>query len=283
MVFWTGRGRADELRGRGGKDSVCLPETSVLAVTENRPRALSQEALLGLATTETATLDGHVCRCMLSLHGWWTRMPPHQLVSARQLTSQKQTSSGTWGKLASLAREGSCPEKCTPALPAAVAGGGLQGTLPSPLTGFWVAFFQHPASEHLFFPDPNDDMAVRSLSDCSTSSVLNGVNILFGSNSFGPRIHWRTGSQTRSFFQPAPSDARHTFWIARLALRWSPLSPLFPSSLRHEPLVCRACFLDMMRRRPGLRRAKIANQLDPNGPMDATGRRQAMRSVTGGQ
>lgn len=134
-----------------------------------------------------------------------------------------------------------------------------------------------------FFSDPNDDMAVRSLSDCSTSSVLNGVNILFGSNSFGPRIHWRTGSQTRSFFQPAPSDARHTFWIARLSLRWSPLSPLFPSSLRHEPLVCRACFLDMMRRRPGLRRAKIANQLDPNGPMDAAGRQQAMRSVTGGQ
>lgn len=43
---------------------MCLPETSVLAVTENRPRALSQKGLVGIGDDR----DSDPRRTCLSLH-----------------------------------------------------------------------------------------------------------------------------------------------------------------------------------------------------------------------
>lgn len=153
----------------------------------------------------------------------------------------------------------------------ALSADGLQG--PSPLTGFWVAFFhdpvQHPST--FFF---NDDMALRSL------RVLDLVSSEWRQHFVRFEFFWSPDTQTRSFFHLAPgSDPRHAFWIARLSLRWSARvpSPLPFSPLRHEPLVCRACFLYMMHEpRSPTKSTRMGQWTRPDDG-------QAMRSATGGQ
>lgn len=185
------------------------------AVTENAhghwrkgsPKGPSKKALLGLATTKTATLDGHVvaacCRCMAGGLGCHhitlrpTRLPENrELVSsasspAHQPETDKLRNMGQARELGG--GRGDALKNARPALSA----DGLQG--PSPLTGFWVAFFhdpvQHPST--FFF---NDDMALRSL------RVLDLVSSEWRQHFVRFEFFWSPDTQTRSFFPSRPGQ-----------------------------------------------------------------------------
>lgn len=140
------------------------------AVTENahghwrkgsQSKRAVQKGLVGIGDDQDSDPRRTCCRCMLSLHGWWTRMPPHhpasnqtpresracqlgQLASSPAKNRQAQehgASSRAWR------REGGCPEKCTPCPVCRWVTGALtvDGILGSILPR------SSPASEHLFF------------------------------------------------------------------------------------------------------------------------------------
>lgn len=170
-------------------------------------------------------------------------------------------------------REGGCPEKCTPCPVCRWVTGALtvDGILGSILPR------SSPASEHLFFFD--DDMALRSL------RVLDLVSSEWRQHFVRFEFFWSPDTQTRSFFHLAPGSGaviRDTPFGSPgchcAGLLESPLpSPLPFSPLRHEPLVCRACFLYMMHEpRSPTKSTRMGQWTRPDDG-------QAMRSATGGQ